>query len=217
MAHVLAFSSQRVAGESSDSDAEIDTSSGNEIKIHSAKEAVVVLGEAPESDEDDFMDAVDTTARDLGHLHVTFEDPPSPTIELIGDNGIRYNTILHRKLRDKNELLRKELISVACNPYNDATREIKSITGNLMRSQKMVQGVSSTLRRVSRDLLMLEDSLNQLKAAKSRLPQINTSYQSNSRTSSNAMPRKGNHQLDQDSFESSDPGMAEATGIKATV
>lgn len=175
MAHVLASSSQR-AGDSSDSDAEIDTSSGNENRSkHHAKGAVVVLGEAPESDDDinfaeDSLEALSKSRTVIGIDSSGHYPPPPPTpvnaSEAASDstNGLKYNTILHRKLREKNEHLKKELMAIACNPYNDATREIKTLTQQLIKSQRMVQGVSTTLRRVSRDMIQLEESVAALRS-----------------------------------------------------
>lgn len=185
MAQLLGASSDH-AGHSSDSDAEIDTSSGNDVLNEKGDiNAVVVMGEASESEEE----SEDTYAnksiersmeRSMSRLSAK-ERPPAPSStptnqhdsgELNDEFNAKYNSILHRRLRDKNEHLRKELNDIACNPYNEATKEIKTLTQQLIKSQKMVQGVSSTLRRVSKELLQLEDSYAALQAGRSRLPKV---------------------------------------------
>jgi len=132
---------------------------------------VVVAGEAPESDDElDEAEALKDNphASDdspLREFHVGDDNPDKE------DTSLKYNTLLHKRLRDKNEQLKKELSDLACQPYNSATKEIGSLTKKLVQSQKLVQGVSTTLRKVSRDLFLLEDTLNAIRADRSLLTQ----------------------------------------------
>ncbi|RWS04656.1 biogenesis of lysosome-related organelles complex 1 subunit 3-like protein [Dinothrombium tinctorium] len=159
----------------SDSDEEINTSNA----------AVVVLGEAPESDEeieertaDEEIDLND----DRNHLSPPTPTPETNTASADGyrrgvtqdycDNALKYDTLLHKKLREKNELLKQELLNIACLPYNNATKEINSITQQLVKSQKLVQNVSSSLRRVSKELYQLENALDSIRANKKLLPKF---------------------------------------------
>ncbi|KAI1292888.1 hypothetical protein HDE_06771 [Halotydeus destructor] len=206
MAQAMAFASQHI-DHPTDSDEEIDTSSKEPSGRKKATgQSVIVAGEASESDED-----VQDTSNIMSSLSVNSEHPAAPsstpTNERTKEAQVdpKYNTILHRKLREKNEQFRKELISIACNPYNDATREIKTITQQLIRSQKMVQGVSGCLRRVSRDLLSLQQQLEQLKAARKNIP--TTVYANGVNTSSHAEPAIKSSPLNESTI--SPPSLAE--------
>ncbi|RWS30609.1 hypothetical protein B4U80_02984, partial [Leptotrombidium deliense] len=84
----------------------------------------------------------------------------------------KYDSLLHRKLREKNEQLKQELLNIACLPYNNATKEIAAITQQLVKSQKMVQNVSSSLRRCSNELTLIEGTLDSIRANKSMLPKF---------------------------------------------
>lgn len=70
---------------------------------------------------------------------------------------------------EKNEQLKHELASLACHPYNTATKEVRSITKQLIDSQKMVQSVSASLRKVSKELFMLEDTIDAIRCNKNLL------------------------------------------------
>jgi argonaute-like protein implicated in RNA metabolism and viral defense len=70
---------------------------------------------------------------------------------------------------EKNEQLKRELAELACGPYNCATKEVASITKQLINSQKMVQNVSATLRKVSNELFSLEESIHSIKNNKNFL------------------------------------------------
>jgi hypothetical protein len=70
---------------------------------------------------------------------------------------------------EKNEQLKRELAELACGPYNSATKEVASITNQLIQSQKMVQNASATLRKVSNELFSLEESIHSIKNNKNFL------------------------------------------------
>jgi hypothetical protein len=59
------------------------------------------------------------------------------------------------------------LAQLACHPYNMATKEVNNVSRQLIQSQKMVQGVSASLRKVSKELFLLEDTIDAIRANKS--------------------------------------------------
>jgi hypothetical protein len=65
--------------------------------------------------------------------------------------------------------LKRELAELACGPYNSATKEVGTITKQLIQSQKMVQNVSATLRKVSNELFSLEESIDNIRNNKNIL------------------------------------------------
>ncbi|XP_064462850.1 uncharacterized protein LOC135373695 [Ornithodoros turicata] len=123
--------------------------------------ATVVAGEASESDEDDATYSGSTTDSRCSTSQAMSLDG-SFSAASTGrrmTEPTRYNSLLHRKLRERNASLRKNLTEMACQPYQNATREITSITQSLIRSQQLVQEVSSTLRRLTNELFQLEDKV----------------------------------------------------------
>lgn len=131
----------------------------------------VVLGEAPESDEDDL------------YLNEDPETPPSPSPEYAhnanDDESDRKSvdpyrdSILHRKLREKNQVFREELVMMASQPYLNATKEIDTLTQQLVKSQKMVLNVSCGLRKIARDLMQVENTLDALNVNRKHIPKFN--------------------------------------------
>lgn len=184
MAAVYSLSKQLSGGgHSTDSDEEIDTSSGRDPRLRAQpglKSAVVVAGEASESDDDALTDPDTIKSNNDSELSST-QSPPSPSPAPLPPNlnhardlfaNSRYSSLLHRKLHERNEQLRRELIATACNPYNDATKEIRTVTQQLIKSQKIVHGVSSSLRKVTHDLNLMQAQLAALKASRQKIPQV---------------------------------------------
>lgn len=135
----------------------------------------VVLGEAPESDEDEL------------YLNEEPETPPSPSPEYPHTNEAdsdrksidpNRDSLLHRKLREKNEFFREELVKMACQPYINATKEIDCLTQQLVKSQKMVVNVSCGLRRIARDLMQVENTLDALNVNRKHIPKFSDNIQS---------------------------------------
>ncbi|XP_053202889.1 uncharacterized protein LOC128387671 [Panonychus citri] len=108
--------------------------------------AIVVMGEAPESEEE------------IDHHE------PSPTISTTNTTtnptNPMYDSLLHHKLRETNEIFRDKLIKLSCQPYLNATKEINSLSQQLIKSQKMVQQVSGTLTKLTKDLKNVEITLD---------------------------------------------------------
>lgn len=204
MAHVLADSSSKIGSglESSDSDEEINTT------VRGPSGAVIVAGEAPESDEEFDDDDYDDQR----------SPPPPPTPSRgprslgsdCGDEAIHYNSLLHKKLREKNEQLRKELSDLACHPYNSATKEITHITNQLVKSQKMVQGISATLRKVSKELFMLEDTIEAVR--------IDKNFRGSFKTDSPAKNRKESQRIYEENGSDSDltPSIDSSSTVETT-
>ncbi|XP_074603197.1 uncharacterized protein LOC141856697 [Brevipalpus obovatus] len=152
-----------------DSDCDDDS---NELMDNSPS---VVLGEAPESDEDELYLNDDAP-----------ETPPSPSPDYTSEDFERRRTadssrgdsLLHRKLKEKNELFREEIVKMACQPYVNATKEIDCLTNQLIKSQKMVVNVSCSLRKIARDLMQVENSLDALNLNRRHIPTFTDSVQS---------------------------------------
>jgi len=61
------------------------------------------------------------------------------------------------------------LSALASGPYLMATKEVGNITKQLIQSQKMVQNVSASLRKVSKELVSLEETIAAIKNDKNIL------------------------------------------------
>lgn len=65
---------------------------------------------------------------------------------------------------EKNDSMCRELENLVSFPYHCATKELNNITKQLVTSQKMVQGVSASLRKLSKDLFILEEVIDEMNA-----------------------------------------------------
>ncbi|CAN7992343.1 unnamed protein product [Ixodes hexagonus] len=120
------------------------------------QQATVVSGEASESDEDESTySSTTTTASELTCSEAASERRAS--------DSSQHHTLLHRKLRERNASLRRNLSDMARQPYQNAARELSGVTQALIRSQQLVQEVSSTLRRVTNELFQLEDKVDTIR------------------------------------------------------
>lgn len=139
-----------------------------------SQQATVVSGEASESDDDDTVGTYSSiTTTDLVSPDSS-EGPhtQSTTSEPQGSEPNRHNTLLHRKLRERNSSLRRNLAEMVRQPYQNATRDLGAVGQGLIRCQQQVQEVSSTLRRVTNELFQLEDKVDTVRHC-SIIPEIN--------------------------------------------
>ncbi|XP_023236469.1 biogenesis of lysosome-related organelles complex 1 subunit 3-like [Centruroides sculpturatus] len=140
-------------------------------------QGIVVSGEASESDEE-ICSGPTSASYATGEQNFDLRCSSSESVEKMDipkfEERLRYNTLLHRKLREKNQSLHKNLIEMACQPYQSAAKEIGSISQQLIKSQILVQEVSSTLRRLTNDLFQLEDKVQTIRSC-TLLPDINIS------------------------------------------
>lgn len=128
-------------------------------RLMSSQVATVVSGEASESDDEDA-----TYSGTSGSRHTSQASSLDDSFDVTSagrrfSEPSHYNTLLHRKLRERNLSLRKNLTDMACQPYQNAAKEIAGITQSLIRSQQLVQEVSTTLRRLTNELFQLEDKV----------------------------------------------------------
>ncbi|XP_070189925.1 biogenesis of lysosome-related organelles complex 1 subunit 3-like isoform X2 [Littorina saxatilis] len=170
-----------VQGEASESDEE-------EEKEVGGTQAVVVAGEASESEEEE----VDTSVSESGSPELTplkvepskklergsssdLSDVPmlmSPRMAESRYNKPKYDTLLHRKLRENNWQLHEHMVEVAGQAYLGAARSLSSTTTHLVKSHSVVQDISHSMRLLTNDLFHLEDRIDIIQSCK-LLPDIN--------------------------------------------
>ncbi|GBL90453.1 hypothetical protein AVEN_179389-1 [Araneus ventricosus] len=134
---------------------------------------IVISGEASESDEEiDTHQALPQSGSDFsiseswGRSSAELGEKDSSR-----DSSVQYNTLLHKKLREKNLMLRKNLVELVTQPYESASKEIHTISQQLIKSQLLVQELRNTIRRLTHDLFDMEDKMEALRTG-SFLPEM---------------------------------------------
>ncbi|XP_013379794.1 biogenesis of lysosome-related organelles complex 1 subunit 3 [Lingula anatina] len=166
-----------VQGEASESDEDEEVEN-----IMSSKHVrgVVVSGEASESEEEE-TDNEFTNHQDLVPLNVdtsksgdSLHGPITPKTRLIEKEELKYDTLLHKKLRERNVSLRRSLVDTVHQVYVGGSKELKNTTLQLVKSQNAIQDVSHNLRLLTNDLFNLEDKIDIVLSC-TLLPDINIS------------------------------------------
>ncbi|XP_042910108.1 biogenesis of lysosome-related organelles complex 1 subunit 3 isoform X2 [Parasteatoda tepidariorum] len=127
---------------------------------------IVISGEASESDDEiDTHHAIPLSASDLSvspSWEKNFTEPSEKTSSA-GSSTTQHNTLLHKKLREKNQVLRKNIVELVTQPYESASKEIHNISQQLIKSQLLVQELRNTIRRLTNDLFDMEDKMEALR------------------------------------------------------
>ncbi|KAG8198594.1 hypothetical protein JTE90_026492 [Oedothorax gibbosus] len=131
---------------------------------------IVISGEASESDEE--IDTHQTLPQSGSDFSIS-EAWGRSSVEADKDSSkdVQYNSLLHKKLREKNGMLRKDLVEFVTQPYESASKEIHTISQQLIKSQLLVQDLRNTIRRLTNDLFEMEDKMEALRTG-SFLPEM---------------------------------------------
>ncbi|XP_071114154.1 biogenesis of lysosome-related organelles complex 1 subunit 3-like [Haliotis cracherodii] len=163
-----------VQGEASESDDE-------DMMPDAIPQGTVISGEASESEEE-----VDTSlqgSQELPALKVDRNrgedlqgsDPtqlPILTTTRMVTSKPKYDTLLHRKLRERNLQFHGHLVSLGSHAYLSAAKHINNTTQQLLKSHVAIQDVSHNMRLMTNDLFRLEDKINIISSC-NLLPDIN--------------------------------------------
>ncbi|XP_076445017.1 uncharacterized protein LOC143282972 isoform X2 [Babylonia areolata] len=139
-------------------------------------QAVVVAGEASESEEEEVDTSISEAASsELPPLKVEqskklehgsssdLSDVPmlmSPRMADTRFNKPKYDTLLHRKLRDNNWQFHEHMVEIAGQAYLGAARSLTSTTTQLVKSHSLLQDVSHSMRLLTNDLFHLDDCID---------------------------------------------------------
>ncbi|XP_064627261.1 biogenesis of lysosome-related organelles complex 1 subunit 3-like [Lineus longissimus] len=166
-----------IAGEASESDVDEEVANIAQNMTFQADGptcpmAVSVRGEASESDGDDMatddLPPLKVDAAGVGDENATEPTPDDETGEgspmrqtscSIRDQ-VKYDTLLHRKLKERNISLRRNLVIMKSQAYLRAGKELKNTTQQLIKSQSAIQDVSNNMRLLTNDLFHLEDKID---------------------------------------------------------
>lgn len=148
-----------------------ETSQADE-KMAKIPHGIVISGEASESDEE--IDTHQGSSQSGIEFADFFEKSYSEQSEKNGaqfESPTQHNTLLHKKLREKNLTLRKNIVEYVTQPYESASKEIHTISQQLIKSQILVQDLRNTIRRLTNDLFDMEDKMEALRTG-SFLPEM---------------------------------------------
>ncbi|XP_076372536.1 biogenesis of lysosome-related organelles complex 1, subunit 3 isoform X3 [Tachypleus tridentatus] len=116
-----------------------------------SQQGIVVSGEAPESDDEERTSPVTEEPSDLGlskhgsKRQLLKDDSDTSDISSTkSDDCLKYNTLLHKKLGERNISMQKHIAQLICLPYESAGKEINNITQQLLKSQDLVQNMCYT-------------------------------------------------------------------------
>ncbi|XP_033741180.1 biogenesis of lysosome-related organelles complex 1 subunit 3-like [Pecten maximus] len=184
-----------VPGEASESDDdEVDATVTNNT---TDPEQTVVSGEASES-EDDEADVptkqdrpefpplkVDTNGKGDNDDIISGDQlstSTSPTLKSADVYRPKHDTLLHRKLRERNTSLRRHIVDAVHQAYQTSTKDLHNTTQQLHKSQSVVMDISHNMRLLTNDLFYLEDKIDIITTCKI-LPDINIAVPSTSNPS----------------------------------
>uniref|UniRef100_A0A6M2DQQ4 Biogenesis of lysosome-related organelles complex 1 subunit 3 n=1 Tax=Xenopsylla cheopis TaxID=163159 RepID=A0A6M2DQQ4_XENCH len=132
----------------------------------------IVLGEASESDNDDEIYSYDKNKLEQSNLSVISGEAPesdddqAPTIFQIpqSDNNIdddkKYNTLLHKKLYESNQKLRKSITDLYKTTTTNVLKRLNTSDNNLLQSQIILQSASTNLYTASENLKHIQIRLH---------------------------------------------------------
>lgn len=133
------------------------------------EQAIIVMGEASESDEEEIQQHVDqSAAKKQGDSHCNklekSESRLASNLKRSGEKRTlqtsKYQSLLHTKLRERNMHLRKMIFDTLLQSYELSARDVQNISQNLAKSQILVQEVGPTLRQTTSELFQLELKLD---------------------------------------------------------
>ncbi|XP_066281279.1 biogenesis of lysosome-related organelles complex 1 subunit 3-like [Branchiostoma lanceolatum] len=136
-----------VSGEASETDDESDTEPGAEI-ISTDRQQQTATGEA----------AVESGQSQMGKLEIE-KIPP------------KYNTLLHKKLDERNRSLKKNIKEFLSASYHHGNRTIHTSTEHLIKSKAALQDVTHNLSVIQRDLGSLQEKVDIISTC-NLLPQL---------------------------------------------
>ncbi|XP_052810638.1 biogenesis of lysosome-related organelles complex 1 subunit 3-like [Mya arenaria] len=200
-----------VAGEASESDDEDDTLVENNqtkqtlsgaLPVSPASQTAdqtgaVVSGEASESDEE--YEIITHEQSDLPPLNVNLAEqgdteesaPTSPQLQQNMPPKSKYNSLLNRKLRERNIALRRHIVETIHQNYTIAGKDIHNLTLQLQKSHIAMQDVSHHMRDTTNNLFNLEDRVDIVTSC-NLLPNINMPQKTMGITGSNISVPGGN-------------------------
>ncbi|XP_071445400.1 biogenesis of lysosome-related organelles complex 1 subunit 3 isoform X2 [Hetaerina americana] len=152
-----------VVGEAPESDCEDEIKIVQNSKINPAStpQGIVVAGEAPESDEENEDAGSVSSCASVTSVSSTTShgSKQASSWRSKGSDGPKYSTLLHKKLRERNISLHRDISELANHTIHNATKDLNAINQGLLRSQVTLQEAATSLHVLLAMTVKLKDSL----------------------------------------------------------
>ncbi|PSN37408.1 hypothetical protein C0J52_16317 [Blattella germanica] len=153
----------------SDSEEEVNVSAvkgaqGKQL-VPTNPKGTIVAGEAPESDEEHEDDAgsvssISSAASVSSLTSITSGLKRSKaSAKAKKSEDVKYNSLLHKRLRDRNISLQKNIYDFAHQSVVTAARDLNTMNQQLLRSQVQLQEAATAMRVLQGHLAQLESKL----------------------------------------------------------
>ncbi|XP_052710823.1 biogenesis of lysosome-related organelles complex 1 subunit 3-like [Crassostrea angulata] len=166
-----------VDGEASESDEEEEVDEIPDVRQSDQNlvNAVSISGEALESDDEGETDppipALRVEHRDSGTGQ---EETGSHSVTRLYSSKPKYDSLLHKKLREKNASLRRHLVDSVHQMYLVSAKDLHNTSLQLHKSKALIGDLSHNMRNLTNDLFHLEDRVDIITSCMI-LPDINIS------------------------------------------
>ncbi|CAD5113246.1 DgyrCDS2425 [Dimorphilus gyrociliatus] len=117
----------------------------------------IIDGEASESDEEEIEQESFSTLDSISPLQVS----PSPQALTKVTLTPKYNSLLQRKLFEKNMKLRSDIVSYKCESFIKSADRIKNLNDQIKLTYVKLQETSQKMRLSLNDLLNTEDQIKE--------------------------------------------------------
>lgn len=146
------------APESDDDTASITTGVGFSSTRTPNYCGTIITGEAPESDEDG------TSLSSISGAVDAMTCPPYADIKIPKSkkSSVKYNSLLHKKLRDCNETLNKDIIQMTEGTVINSVQELSAVNRQLLRNEIVLQEAVCQLRNASNKSKDASNALSEL-------------------------------------------------------
>ncbi|XP_062616806.1 uncharacterized protein LOC134278510 isoform X2 [Saccostrea cucullata] len=137
------------ASESDDDEDSVENEEKKEKKLLSEDQvnAVSISGEASES-EDEEIPPIKVDTRQSG-----LQDPPHLTsAPKLYSSKPKYDSLLHKKLREKNAGLRRHLVDSVHQMYLASAKDLHNTSLQLHKSQALIMDVNHNMKLLTNDL-----------------------------------------------------------------
>ncbi|XP_046398849.1 uncharacterized protein LOC124165460 [Ischnura elegans] len=153
-----------VAGEAPESDCEDDVKivPNSKSSTASTPQGIVVAGEAPESDEENEDAGSVSSCASVTSVSSTTSHGSKQTSgwRSKSSEGPKYSTLLHKKLRERNMSLHRNISDLTNHTIHNATKDLNAINQGLLKSQVTLQEAATSLHVLLAMTVKLKDSLN---------------------------------------------------------
>ncbi|XP_012254249.2 uncharacterized protein LOC105685025 [Athalia rosae] len=144
------------APESDDDSVNVTTGLGFPTKPTRKPCGIIISGEAPESDDD----GTTSLSSISGAVEATVCLPYAEAkVHKSGRRSCKYNSLLHKKLRESHQALDKDLTETCDSIVSRGIQELTATNRQLLRSELTLQEAASQLREASNRLKKAANSL----------------------------------------------------------